>query len=150
MFSKKLVAKEEVMHENSELTNHDCFANVFRERGFRKFSTAQIGKLLQEEYPNFSLGSILPNDHAKGNAASCWCVGTPQQIFNKVRRGFYRVRHYQHLESKLFQAKRSGKQTNWKRRHLAVLRRLAKRNRGWLNPNQPVSGQNSFRFSGRG
>ncbi len=53
------------MHENSELTNHDCFANVFRERGFRKFSTAQIGKLLQEEYPNFSLGSILPNDHAK-------------------------------------------------------------------------------------
>ena len=31
------------MHENSELTNHDCFANVFRERGFRKFSTAQIG-----------------------------------------------------------------------------------------------------------
>ncbi len=67
------------MHENSELTNHDCFANVFRERGFRKFSTAQIGKLLQEEYPNFSLGSILPNDHAKG-------------------------RQYQHLESKLFQA----------------------------------------------
>jgi len=92
------------MHENSELTNHDCFANVFRERGFRKFSAAQIGKLLQEEYPNFSLGSILPNDHAKGNAASCWCVGTPQQIFNKVRRGFYRVRQYQHLESKLFQA----------------------------------------------
>ena len=39
------------MHENSELTNHDCFANVFRERGFRKFSAAQIGKLLQEEYP---------------------------------------------------------------------------------------------------
>ncbi len=75
-----------------------------RERGFRKFSTAQIGKLLQEEYPNFSLGSILPNDHAKGNAASCWCVGIPQQIFNKVRRGFYRVRQYQHLESKLFQA----------------------------------------------
>ena len=93
---KKPVAKEEVMHENSELTNHDCFANVFRERGFRKFSTAQIGKLLQEEYPNFSLGSILPNDHAKGDAASCWCVGTPQQIFNKVRRGFYRVRQYQH------------------------------------------------------
>ena len=92
------------MHENSELTNHDCFANVFRERGFRKFSTAQIVKLLQEEYPHFSLRSILPNDHAKGNAASCWCVGTPQQIFNKVRRGFYRVRQYQHLESKLFQA----------------------------------------------
>ena len=37
------------MHENSELTNHDCFANVFRERGFRKFSTAQTGKLLQEK-----------------------------------------------------------------------------------------------------
>lgn len=80
------------MHENSELTNHDRFAIVFRERGFRKLSTAQIGKLLQEEYPNFSLGSILPNDHARGNAASCWCVGTPQQIFNKVRRGSYRVR----------------------------------------------------------
>ena len=48
------------MHENSELTNHDCFANVFRERGFRKFSTAQIVKLLQEEYPHFSLRSILP------------------------------------------------------------------------------------------
>src|SRR5438445_327356 len=70
---------------------------MYLENVFRKFSTAQIGKLLQEEYPNFSLGSILPNDHAKGNAASCWCVGTPQQIFNKVRRGFYRVRQYQHL-----------------------------------------------------
>src|SRR5438105_5112209 len=89
MFPRNSSPRRRVMHENSELTNHDCFANVFRERGFRKFSTAQIGKLLQEEYPNFSLGSILPNDHAKGNAASCWCVGTPQQIFNKVRRGFY-------------------------------------------------------------
>src|SRR5438094_8703863 len=79
MFPRNQSPRRRVMHENSELTNHDCFANVFRERGFRKFSTAQIGKLLQEEYPNFSLGSILPNDHAKGNAASCWCVGTPKQ-----------------------------------------------------------------------
>src|SRR6266702_4389084 len=85
MFPRNQSPRRRVMHENSELTNHDCFANVFRERGFRKFSTAQTGKLLQEKYPNFSLGSILPNDHAKGNAASCWCVGTPQQIFNKVR-----------------------------------------------------------------
>src|SRR5438876_943459 len=77
MFPRNQSPRRRVMHENSELTNHDCFANVFRERGFRKFSTAQIGKLLQEEYPNFSLGSILPNDHAKGDAASCWCVGTP-------------------------------------------------------------------------
>ncbi len=46
--------------------------------------------------PHFSLRSILPNDHAKRNAASCWCVGTPRQIFNKVRRVFYRVRQYQH------------------------------------------------------
>src|SRR5438270_13901212 len=96
MFPRNQSPRRRVMHENSELTNHDCFGNVFRERGFRKISTAQIEKLLQEEYPNFSLGSILPNDHAKGDAATCWCIETPHQIFNKVSRRVYRVRHYPH------------------------------------------------------
>jgi hypothetical protein len=80
--------------KNSTLTNHDCFADAFIERVNREFTTAQIRKILLERYPNFSLGSVLPNDHAKGNKGDCPCVGTARQIFEQVRRGVYRVRQY--------------------------------------------------------
>src|SRR5437899_13075331 len=104
MFPRNQSPRRRVMHENSELTNHDCFANVFRERGFRKVSTAQIVKLLQEEYPHFSLRSILPNDHAKRNAASCWCGDSPANI----QQGEARIlpsSAVSALESKLFRAR---------------------------------------------
>jgi hypothetical protein len=79
MFPRNQSPRRRVMHENSELTNHDCFANVFRERGFRKFSTAQIGKLLQEEYPNFSLGASCLMTTQKAMPHRAGALGLPSK-----------------------------------------------------------------------
>ena len=37
-------------------------------------------------------GSILPNDHAKGNKGACKCAGTELRIFDRVGHGLYKVR----------------------------------------------------------
>ena len=73
-------------------TNHECFKNAFRAYAGREFTTHQITELILEAYPEFAQGSILPNDHAKGNKGACWCAGTVDRIFDQVERGLYRVR----------------------------------------------------------
>ena len=74
--------------------NHECFAATFKTRVGREFSTAEIRKMMHSEWPDFSMGSVLPNDHAKGNKSPCWCVGTANQIFDFLDRGRYRVRPF--------------------------------------------------------
>jgi hypothetical protein len=74
-------------------TNHDRFASVFKNRIGRTFSTAEIMKLMLAE-SDIQPGSVLPNDHGEGNKGECPCVGTDRQIFDRVGRGTYRVRHY--------------------------------------------------------
>ena len=73
------------------MNNHDCFAEAFRERGGETLSTSEIAGVLLARFPEFSPGSVLPNDHAEGNKAACWCAGTDQRIFDRVGRGRYRV-----------------------------------------------------------
>lgn len=76
------------------MTNHERFANVFGARTGRTFSTAEITKLMLSE-SDIEPGSVLPNDHGKGNAGQCDCVGTNRQIFERIKRGLYRVRNFQ-------------------------------------------------------
>lgn len=75
------------------MTNHDRFVSVFKTRSGRTFSTAEIVNIMLDE-SDIAPGSILPNDHADGNAASCWCSKNHlnQPIFHRVTPGLYRVR----------------------------------------------------------
>lgn len=87
-----LMAKGTSVLKGSELSNHDCFAEAFREHANREFSTEEIRAILLERYPDFSPGSVLPNDHAEGNKSPCWCATTDRRIFDRVKRALYRVR----------------------------------------------------------
>jgi hypothetical protein len=73
------------------MRNHDRFVKVFKGRKGREFSTAEIKRLMFEEYPDLPEGSNLPNEHGGGNLTSCKCVGTESQIFDHIARGQYRV-----------------------------------------------------------
>jgi hypothetical protein len=55
------------------MTNHDRLVSVFKNRSGQTFSTAKIVTIMLEE-SDISPGTILPNDHADGNAESCWCA----------------------------------------------------------------------------
>lgn len=74
-------------------TNHERFVEVFGSRVGQTFSTAEITELMLEE-SDIARGSILPNDHASGNASPCSCAVNRrnQPIFDRVGRASYRVR----------------------------------------------------------
>ena len=79
------------MERGEEMTNHDRFVKVFRNRSGREFETNQIELLMLKE-SDIEHGAIRPNDHAKGNVSACRCAGTDARIFDRVRKGLYRVR----------------------------------------------------------
>jgi len=54
--------------------------------------TAQIIKIVREQFPEINADSILPNEHADGNANPCWCAKTNDRIFERITRGKYKVR----------------------------------------------------------
>jgi hypothetical protein len=74
-------------------TNHDRFVDVFGSRAGQEFSAAEITELMLEE-SDIARGSILPNDHASGNASPCSCAANKnnQPIFDRVSRARYLVR----------------------------------------------------------
>jgi hypothetical protein len=74
------------------VTNHERFSLTFRHMGGKILETKEIIRLLSNKYPEMKKGSMLPNDHAEGNKSSCWCAGTDKKIFNREKRGLYRVR----------------------------------------------------------
>lgn len=75
------------------MTNHDRFASVFQDRVGRTFSSAEIREIMLAE-SDIDSGSILPNDHADGNAAACWCAKnrSNQPIFERVGSRLYLVK----------------------------------------------------------
>ncbi len=87
-----LVAKGRSVLRGRKLTNHECFAEAFRGHANRIFSTGEIRTILKARYPDFSDGSVLPNDHAEGNKGECWCARTDLRIFDRLKRNSYRVR----------------------------------------------------------
>ena len=73
------------------MTNHDMLAAAMQSYSGKTLTTNEIKTIVQNAYPQFSDGSVLPNDHASGNKSACWCVGTEKQILEKVQRNEYRV-----------------------------------------------------------
>jgi hypothetical protein len=83
---------EKMKMPESKLKNHERFAKAFEKYAGRTFTTNRIKEILLRAYPDFSLGSILPNDHAEGNKSPCSCARTPDRVFDRIDRGHYRVR----------------------------------------------------------
>lgn len=74
------------------MTNHDMFAKAMEAHRGKTLTTEEIRKLVQDMFPTFAEGSLLPNDHGNGNKHPCDCAGTRRRIFDRVERGVYRVR----------------------------------------------------------
>lgn len=74
------------------MTNHDMIATAVKGLRGRTLETGEIKKLVLAAFPNFTEGSLLPNDHASGNKSCCACAGTQSRIFDRVDRNKYLVR----------------------------------------------------------
>jgi len=86
------VANKRTVSKEREMSNHDMFAEAFKEYANQVLKTEDIGRILLRHYPEFNTGSILPNDHAGGDKGACECARKDWRIFDKVKRGLYRVR----------------------------------------------------------
>jgi len=73
------------------MTNHEMITIAMQGHRGETLTTAQIRAIVLRGFPQFNVGSLLPNDHGSGNKSCCWCVGTKDQIFNPIRSGLYRV-----------------------------------------------------------
>jgi hypothetical protein len=76
---------------------HRKFEKTFENRVGQTFTRQQIKAILLEAYPDFKDGSVLPNDHGKGNVNPCRCSGTEAQIFDTLdsQTGpLYKVRNF--------------------------------------------------------
>jgi hypothetical protein len=74
------------------MTNHDMMASALKPYRGKNLTTADIRIIVGEAFPNFNMGSLLPNDHAEGNKSPCWCAGGNQRILDRVEQGLYSVR----------------------------------------------------------
>ena len=74
------------------MTNHDMIAAALKSYRGKTLTTGDINKIVLGAFPEFNIGSLLPNDHASGNKSCCACAGTESRIFDRVELGKYRVR----------------------------------------------------------
>jgi hypothetical protein len=74
------------------MTNHDVLASALKPYRGKNLTTSDIRTIVAEDFPDFNMGSLFPNDHAEGNKSPCWCAGSSQQILDRVERGLYTVR----------------------------------------------------------
>jgi hypothetical protein len=57
----------------------------------------RIKEIVQKRYPKMPDGSANPSEHGvaegwNGNKTPCSCAVTPRRIFDRVKRGVYKVR----------------------------------------------------------
>lgn len=79
---------EKLSHDS----NHKKIERAMSAHVGKTLETSDIRRLVLSIYPDFSVGSCLPNDHAVGNKGCCPCAGTEHRIFDQVSRGQYFVR----------------------------------------------------------
>ena len=76
------------------LDNHAKIAIALADHRGETLTTAQMWQIVKKHWEDeFEEGSFLPNDHASGNAGSCWCAENRrnQPLLRRVRRGLYLV-----------------------------------------------------------
>jgi len=74
------------------MTNHDMIATAVKNYRGKILDTCEIKNIVIGAFPEFTEGSLLPNDHAFGNKSCCSCVGTSRQIFDRIEPNKYLVR----------------------------------------------------------
>lgn len=74
------------------MTNHAKLKGVFKNHRGKRFRTEEIKDMIMKMVPDFADGSVRPNDHAEGNKSPCRCAGTHERIFDRIKRGWYKVR----------------------------------------------------------
>jgi len=77
---------------NKRLTNHDMIAAALKPYSGRELETTEFKRIVCAAFPDFNKGSLLPNDHARGNKGACHCAGNENRLLDRVERGLYRVR----------------------------------------------------------
>jgi hypothetical protein len=73
------------------MTNHEMIALAVKNYRGQKLTTSTIKEIVLKSFPDFTEGSLLPNDHAAGNKSPCICAGTNSRIFDKIEHGIYYV-----------------------------------------------------------
>lgn len=74
------------------MTNHEMFASALKPYKGKTLTTSDIAIIVGGAFPEFNMGSLRPNDHAKGNKSPCWCACSNERILNQLERGIYFVR----------------------------------------------------------
>ncbi len=72
-------------------TNHNKFVRVFKGMEGQTLTTKKIEQIMKNE-TDICHTSILPNDHAGGNASDCKCANTDRRIFDRIKKALYTVR----------------------------------------------------------
>ena len=82
--------------ETSTKHHNDLKRAVMRHSG-EILKTSQIKKIIEGD-PSLAANAqfVYPSDHCINhtNEGACYCAMTEEAIFEKVRRGFYRVRNF--------------------------------------------------------
>jgi hypothetical protein len=102
------------------LTNHEMFQIAFSDYKGEELRTVDIRTIITTRFPDFNQGSIRPNDHARGNLGACWCAGTENRVFNRVKRGLYKVR----WEIQLKKMKNNREQRDIKKKLLSLHKKM--------------------------
>jgi hypothetical protein len=82
---------------SKELQNCEKFRIALKPYVGQELSRMLIKKIVQRKFPNMPDGSANPSEHGvaedyRGNKTPCKCAITPQRIFDRVKRGVYKVR----------------------------------------------------------
>jgi len=72
--------------------SHYRYVEAFKHMAGQELETNQIEAIMLDKFGIPSEG-VRPNDHAEGNKNECGCARTDDRIFDRTRRGLYRVRH---------------------------------------------------------
>jgi hypothetical protein len=84
--------KNIVSSQGVVMNNHEMFAEAVKKHRGEILSTPEIREIVLKMFPQFSKGSLLPNDHGQGNKSPCKCAGTEKRIFDRIARKTYYVR----------------------------------------------------------
>ena len=88
---KAVMSSAHARESAAQKKNHYRLAEALKGHDGEELSTGEIRQIILERDPDFSPGSVLPNDHADGNKSSCWCARTPRRLFDRIERNLYRV-----------------------------------------------------------
>lgn len=89
--------------------DHRKLSGIFKEKAGQEFTHADILAETIRRFPNTNPSSILPSDHATRHKGCCRCVFDDKtRLFDKVERGWYKVRKYVDLDDTNSMPRRSG------------------------------------------